>query len=176
MIVRLSLRDQHPETKKTLEGHGDPLHSFLPTVVGLVRAGSLPAAAEVTRLEITSKTSYGSFLPGDYVLWRGKVHGELVPTETISDPGKAKRGADLPSFNGPDGKLRYIEDVAGLLPILTSSTSPQSSGDAAPSFAAPEFRGVNEGPFTIGKIIATVEKRGETLPEPTPVRAVGRKR
>ena len=49
---------------------------------------------------------------------------------------------------------------SGMLPILTSSTGPQSSGDAAPSFTDPEFRGVHEGPFTIGEIVA-VEKSGE---------------
>ena len=42
-----------------------------------------PAAAEVVRLEITGKTPYGTFRPGEYVLWRGKVHGELAPGEAI---------------------------------------------------------------------------------------------
>jgi hypothetical protein len=54
---------------------------------------------------------------------------------------------------------------AGLVPILVSSTGPHSSADAAPSFADPEFRGVNEGPFTIGEIMAKVEARGETPPK-----------
>lgn len=273
-----------------------------------------PSHAEVTRLEITSKIAYGTFKPGEYVLWRGKVHGELAPTEAIPDLDKAKRnakgrveyaadivllmpadpskgngallvdvpnrgrvygialynsprdepfesgtlaqgtgfledrgftlaeiswelgkGAELPSFNGADGKARFVEGVgfaifrdatdflargsadasgtanplrgainrvlasgksqsgrflktfllhgfnlaaghrvidgmhifvsgAGLLPILTSSPGPASSGDAAPSFADPEFRGVNEGPFNIGEIMSAVEKRGEVPP------------
>jgi Alpha/beta hydrolase domain len=280
----------------------------------LMLAATTPASAEIVRLEITSKTAYGTFRPGDYVLWKGRVHGELAPTEAIPDLEKARRnergrveyasdvmllmpadpskgngtllvdvpnrgrvygialyngphgepfnsgntqqgtgfledrgfalaevqwelgkGADLPSFAGPDGKTRHIEGVgfaimrdtadflargwvdaagtanplrgaidrvlasgksqsgrflktyllhgfnrlnghrvidgmhilvsgAGLLPILTSSTGPRSSGDAAPSFADPEFRGVNEGPFTIGEIVAEVEKRGEVPP------------
>ncbi len=280
----------------------------------LMLAAMAPASAEIVRLEITGKATYGTFRPGDYVLWKGRVHGELAPTEAIPDLDKAKRnergrveyasdvmllmpadpskgngtllidapnrgrvygialyngphgepfnsgnihqgtgfledrgfalaevqwemgkGTDLPSFAGPDGKTRYIEGVgfaimrdtadflargwadaagtanplrgaidhvlasgksqsgrflktyllhgfnrmnghrvidgmhifvsgAGLLPILTSSTGPQSSADAAPSFTNPEFRGVNEGPFTIGEILAVVEKRGEVPP------------
>jgi hypothetical protein len=280
----------------------------------LFAAWAFPAAAEVTQLEITSKTPYGTFRSGDYVLWKGRVHGELDPAEKIPDLDKAKRnergkvayaadlmllmpadpakgngallvdvpnrgrvygialyngprgeafnsgniqqgtgfledngfslaevqwelgkGVDLPSFAGPDGKTRYIEGVgfaifrdtadflargsadaagtpnplrgaidhvlasgksqsgrflktylfngfnkvnghrvvdgmhifvsgAGMLPILTSSTGPESSGDKAPSFADTEFRGVHEGPFTIGEIIAAVEKRGEVPP------------
>jgi hypothetical protein len=278
-------------------------------------ASVAPVAAEVVRLEITGKTPYGSFQRGEYVLWRGKVHGELAPGEAIPDLDKARRneagkveytseimllmpadpvkgngtllvdipnrgrvygialynsphgepfnsgniqqgtgfledrgyslvevqwelgkGVELPSFTGPDGKTRYVEGAglaivrdtadflargamdaagtanplrgaidrvlasgksqsgrflktfllngfnkanghrvidgmhifvsgAGLLPILTSSPGPQSSGDAAPSFADPEFRGVHEGPFTIGEIVAAVEKRGEVPPK-----------
>jgi hypothetical protein len=63
-----------------------------------------------------------------------------------------------------DGMHVFVSG-AGLLPILTSSPGPKSSGDAVPSFADPEFRGVNEGPFTIGEIVAAVEKRGEMPPK-----------
>ena len=280
----------------------------------LLLAGVAPVAAEVVRLEITGKTPYGTFRTGEYVLWRGKVHGELAPGEAIPDLDKARRneagkveytseimllmpadpskgngtllvdipnrgrvygialyngprgepfnsgniqqgtgfledrgfslaevqwelgkGAELPSFTGPDGKTRYVEGAgfaivrdtadflargavdaagtpnplrgavdrvlasgksqsgrflktfllngfnkvnghrvvdgmhifvsgSGLLPILVSSPGPESSGDAAPSFADPEFRGVHEGPFTIGEIVAAVDKRGEVAP------------
>lgn len=276
---------------------------------------AVPAAGEVVKFEVTSKTPYGSFQAGDYVLWRGKVHGELAPTEAIPDLDKAKRnargkveyvseimllmpadpakgngtllvdvpnrgrvygialyngprreafnsgniqqgtgfledrgfalaevqwelgtGVTLPGFDGPDGKPRYVEGAgfailrdtadflahrakdstgtpnplagtvdrvigtgksqsgrflktyllngfnqiygrrvmdglhvfvsgSGLLPILTSSAGPKSSGDASPSFADPEFRGVHEGPLTIGEIVGTVEKRGEIAPK-----------
>jgi hypothetical protein len=289
--------------------------SALLAATALLLAAAAPAAAEVVRLEITSKTPYGTFRPGEYVLWRGKVHGELALSEAIPDLDKAKRneagkveyttdvmllmpadpskgngsllvdipnrgrvygialyngardepfnsgnirqgtgfledrgfslvevqwelgkGVELPNFVGPDGKLRYVEGAgfaiardtadffarsavdaagtpnplsgaiervvgtgksqsgrflktlllhgfnkvnghrvmdgmhifvsgAGLLPILVSSTGPDSSADKAPSFADPEFRGVHEGPFTIGEIIAAVEKRGEIPPK-----------
>jgi hypothetical protein len=276
---------------------------------------AVPAAAEVVKFEVTSKAPYGIFRPGEYVLWRGKMHGELAPTEAIPDIDKARRnargkveyvsevmlllpadpaksngtllvdvpnrgrvygialyngprnepfnsgniqqgtgflqdrgyalaevqwelgtGVTLPSFDGPDGKPRYVEgagfaimrDVSdflarrakdsagtanplagsiervlgtgksqsgrflktyllngfnqidgrrvmdgmhvfvsgsGLLPILTSSAGPKSSGDASPSFADPEFRGVHESPLTIGEIVTAVEKRGEIAPK-----------
>lgn len=290
------------------------LNRLLPLGFGLLLGSLGPCAAEVTRLEITSKESYGTFQPGEYVLWKGRVHGELAPTEPIPDLDKARRnergkveyasditllmpadqargngtllvdvpnrgrvygialyngprgepfnsgniqqgtgfledrgfalaevqwelgkGADLPSFAGPDGKTRYVEGAgfaifrdtadflarnaidgagtpnplagavdrviasgksqsgrflktllfngfnrmnghrvidgmhifvsgSGMLPILVSSPGPQSAGDASPNFANPEFRGVHEGPFTIGEIVAAVEKRGEVPP------------
>ncbi|MBV8406346.1 MAG: hypothetical protein JOY64_01850 [Alphaproteobacteria bacterium] len=273
-----------------------------------------PSSAEVTRLEITSKSSYGTFRPGEYVLWKGRLHGELSADEAIPDLDKVKpnargkveyatdltllmpaqpakgngallvdvpnrgrvygialynsprdepfesgntaqgtgfledqgfalaevqwelgKGADLPSFVDGTGKTLYVEGVgfaivrdaaeflahawadgtgvanplrgainrtlasgksqtgrflktfllagfnsvhgrrvfdgmhvfvsgAGLLPILRSSPGPESSGNGAPSFSNPEFRGVHEGPFTIGEIIARLEKRGEIPP------------
>jgi len=63
-----------------------------------------------------------------------------------------------------DGMHIFVSG-AGLLPILVSSPGPDSSADKAPSFADPEFRGVHEGPFTIGEIIAAVQKRGEIPPK-----------
>ncbi len=57
----------------------------------LVAAWACPAAAEVVRLDITSKQPYGTFKPDDYVLWKGRVHGELDPGEKIPDLDKAKK-------------------------------------------------------------------------------------
>lgn len=281
--------------------------------IGLAAAAS-PALAEVTRLEITTKASYGTFRPGEYVLWKGRLHGELSPSEMIIDLDKARRnardkveysadllllmpadpargngallvdvpnrgrvygvalynsprdepfesgnltqgtgflqdqgfslaevswelgkGAQLPSYVDGTGSTMYVEGVgfaimrdaadflahawadrdgtanplrgaigrtlasgksqsgrflktfllagfnrvqdrrvfdgmhlfvsgAGLLPILRSSPGPESGGNGAPSFISPEFRGVHEGPFTIGEIVAKVEERGEVPP------------
>lgn len=283
--------------------------------VGVLLASVAPAAAKVVRLEVTSKEPYGSFWAGDYVIWQGRVHGDLAPEEPIPDLDKAARnargrieyaarlllimpadpsrgngtllvdlpnrgrayahalynsprddpyqsgtleqgtgfledrgvtvaevywelgkGAELPSFVDGEGKTRYVEGVgfaivrdtadflarapadaagtpnplkgtvsrvlasgksqtgrylktfllhgfnmvegrrvfdglhvfvsaAGLLPIMRSGTGPESSGNGAPSFAMPEFRGVNEDPLTIGDIIARVEARGESPPK-----------
>ncbi len=281
---------------------------FAATALSLAIA--LPAHAEVTRLEITSKESYGTFRPGEYVLWKGKLHGELSPKEAIPDIDKVKtnargmveyasditllipatpskgngtlivdvpnrgrvygvalynsprgepfesgtlaqgtgfledqgfsllevgwelgKGAELPTFVDASGKTQYVEGAgfaimrdagdwfahaqgdnplkgaikhtlasgksqsgrflktlllngfnqahghrvfdgmhifvsgAGLLPILRSSPGPKSSGDAAPSFQDPDFKGVHEGPFTIGEILAKVTARKETPPK-----------
>jgi hypothetical protein len=52
-----------------------------------------PAAAKVTKLEITSKDSFGTFKPGEYVWWQGRISGELSPTEKIPDLDKAAKNA-----------------------------------------------------------------------------------
>src|ERR1700749_4178296 len=278
-------------------------------------ATAVSASADVTRLEFTSRQPYGTFRSGDYVIWQGKVHGDLSPQETIPGIDKAARnergrvpysaklvlimpaapltgngallvdvpnrgrayaqalynspreapfmsgtleqgtgflqdsgfsvaevywelgqGADLPSFADADGKTRYVEGAgfaivrdaadflahaaadaagtpnplkgainrilasgksqdgrflktfllngfnmaghrrvfadmhvfvsgAGLLPILQPGLGPKSSGDEAPTFANPDFPGVNDGPLTIGEITARVEARGEVPPK-----------
>jgi hypothetical protein len=284
-------------------------------LAALLAITTIPVAAKVTQLEITSKEPYGTFRAGEYVMWQGRVHGELAPTEVIPDIDKPARnarglveysariilfmpsdfakgngtllvdipnrgnaysralynsprdepyqsgnlepgngfledhgiataevywelgkGADLPSFIDGEGKKRFVEGVgfaivrdaadflahgtadsagtanpmrgavkrvlvsgksqtgrylktflyhgfnrvegrrvfdgmhifvssAGMLPILQSGAGPESSANTTPSFANPEFRGVYEGPFTIGEIIAKVEARGETPPK-----------
>jgi len=273
------------------------------------------ASAEFTRIEFTSKQPYGTFRTGDYVIWQGRVHGDLSPQEAIPGIEKAAhnergrvpysaklilimpaapqagngallvdvpnrgrayaealynspreapfmsgtleqgtgflqdhgfsvaevywelgQGADLPSFVDADGKTRYVEGAgfaivrdaadffahaaadaagtpnplkgainrtlasgksqdgrflktflltgfdmvgnrrvfdgmhvfvsgAGLLPILQTGTGPKSSGDGAPTFDNPDFPGVNDGPLTIGEIVAKVEARGEVPPK-----------
>jgi hypothetical protein len=288
--------------------------SSIAAVVALLMTFGVPASAKVIRLEITSKQPYGSFRTGDYVLWEGRVHGELAPTESIPDIDKPARnargqveyssrimlfmpvdrakangtllvdvpnrgnaysralynsprdepylagniqqgtgfledrgfiavevnwelgkGAELPSFTDPEGKKRFVEGVgfaivrdtadffarasvdaagtpnpltgtvkrvlasgksqtgrflktflydgfnqhdghrvfdgmhifvsaAGMLPIMQSATGPESSANAGASFDNPEYRGVNEGPFTAAEIVARVESRGETPP------------
>jgi len=281
----------------------------------LILAGAPQANAEVTRLEISQKQPFGSFRAGEYVIWQGKIHGELSSKEPVPGLDKAPRnargnveyaarivliipadpedgngalvvdvpnrgrayaealynsprdqpfasgtfeqgtgflqdngfsvaevywelgqGADLPSFVDAQGKTRYVEGVgfaivrdaadflahaskdaagtpnplkgaisraiavgksqdgrflktfllqgfnmvggrrvfdgmhvfvsaAGLLPILQTGTGPESSGNGSPSFDNPEFPGVNDGPLTIGEIIAKVEARGEVPPK-----------
>ncbi len=275
---------------------------------------SAPAAAKLTKLEITSQQSYGTFKPGEFVWWQGRITGELAPTEKIPDIDKAARnprgmveysakislmfpkdpkngngtllvdipnrgrvyaqalynsprdepfesgtfevgtgflqdrgfsvaevqwelgqGADLPSFTDGTEQKRFIEGAgfaivrdaadflshakadsagtanplfgaikhtlasgksqsgrflktflyngfnmvgdrrvfdgmhvfvsgAGMLPIMQSTTGPQSSATGSPTFANPEFRGVNEEVLTIGDVIKHVKSRGERPP------------
>src|ERR1700688_4701881 len=56
----------------------------------------LPASADakVTRLELASKQSYGTFRAGGFVLWEGRVTGELRPSEKIPDLDKAPKNAN----------------------------------------------------------------------------------
>ena len=89
--------------------------------------------------------------------------------------GKSQDGRFLKTFllNGFNmaGSQRVFDGMhvfvsaAGLLPILQTGTGPESSGDGAPTFASPDFPGVNDGPLTIGEIIAKVEARGEVPPK-----------
>jgi hypothetical protein len=66
---------------------------FAAALLLVVLAVALPANAEVTQLEIDAKQPFGSFLAGDYVMWRGKVHGDLSPQEPIPGLDKATRNA-----------------------------------------------------------------------------------
>lgn len=273
------------------------------------------AQAELTRLDVTSTEPFGTFLSGEFVILKGKIHGEISAKESIPGldqvkpnargnveyaanfalvmpsekghsngalivdvPNRGKayaqalynaprglpflsgtfaqgtgflqdygfstaevywelgQGADLPSFIDSQGKQQYVEGVgfaivrdagiffahtaadwsgrpnplkgkisrtlasgksqtgrylktfllngfnmagqqrvfdgmhvfvsgAGLLPILQTSTGPESSANGAPNFANPDMRGVHEDPLTIGEIIARVEARGEVPPK-----------
>ena len=297
-----------------LRRQNGPILFFLFCLLSLI-ATAPPAIAEVTQIEFTSKQPYGTFRAGDYVIWQGRIHGDLSPQEAIPGIDKAPRnergrvaysakvilimpatprtgngallvdvpnrghayaealynsprdvpflsgtleqgtgfledqgfaiaevywelgqGADLPSFVDADGKTHYVEGAgfaivrdmadflshaaadavgtlnplggainrtlasgksqdgrflktflldgfnmagnqrvfdgmhvfvsgAGLLPILQTGTGPKSSGDEAPTFANPDFPGVNDGPLTIGEIIAKVQARGEVPPK-----------
>ena len=87
-----------------------------------------------------------------------------------SQDGRFLKTFLLHGFNVAEGRrvfdgLHVFVSGAGLLPILQSGTGPESSADKAPSFADPDFPGVNDGPLTIGEIVAAVEARGEVPPK-----------
>lgn len=71
-------------------------------------AGLRPANAEVTRLEFASKQPYGSFSSGDYVIWQGKVHGELSPQEPIPGIDRAARNSR--------GRVEYASRIVLIMP------------------------------------------------------------
>ncbi len=86
-----------------------------------------------------------------------------------SQDGRFLKTFLLDGFNMVDGRrvfdgMHVFVSGAGLLPILRSGTGPGSSADGAPNFADPEFPGVNDGPLTIGEIVAKVQARGEVAP------------
>ena len=129
----------------------------------LLLAAAAPAAAEVVRLEITSKTPYGTFRPGEYVLWRGKVHGELAPSEAIPDLDKAKRNEA--------GKVEYTTEIMLLMP------ADPSKGNGALLVDIPNrgrvygialYNGPRGEPFNSGNIqqgTGFLEDRGFSLAE-----------
>ena len=86
-----------------------------------------------------------------------------------SQDGRFLKTFLLHGFNQVSGRrvfdgMHVFVSAAGLLPIMQTGTGPESSGNGTPSFANPEFRGVNEEPLTIGDIVARVEARGEVPP------------
>ena len=76
-------------------------------VASLVTAFT-PAHAELTRLEVASKQPYGSFRAGEFVIWQGKVHGELSPQESIPGLDKVQRNAR--------GKVEYAARFVLIMP------------------------------------------------------------
>jgi hypothetical protein len=84
------------------------LSGIAATFLVSVLIGFGPANAEVTGLEIASKQPYGSFRTGDYVIWQGKVHGELSPQEPIPGLDKAPRNAR--------GRVEYAARIVLVMP------------------------------------------------------------
>src|SRR5215469_4094325 len=80
---------------------------FLLCVVASV-AGARRVNAEVTRLEFTSKQAYGTFRAGDYVIWQGRIQGDLSPQEAIPGIDKAARN--------DRGRVAYSAKVVLFLP------------------------------------------------------------
>jgi hypothetical protein len=72
------------------------------------------AQAKVTKLEITAKQPYGSFQPGDYVRWDGRIVGELAPdASTIPDLDKATRNAN--------GMVEYAARIILFMPAESTA-------------------------------------------------------
>src|SRR5271166_5565455 len=64
--------------------------------------------AKVTRLEIVSKQSYGTFRLGEFVFWEGRIVGELRPTEKIPNIDKAPRNTS--------GLVEYSAKISLIFP------------------------------------------------------------
>src|SRR5690348_4011313 len=66
------------------------------------------AIAEVTRIEFTSKQPYGTFRVGDYVIWQGRIHGDLSPQEAIPGIDKTSRNER--------GRVDYAAKIILMMP------------------------------------------------------------
>lgn len=64
--------------------------------------------AELTKLEITSTEPFGHFLSGEFVILKGKIHGEISPKENIP-------GLDKVKIN-PHGNIDYSARVVLVMP------------------------------------------------------------
>ncbi|GJD36108.1 alpha/beta hydrolase domain-containing protein [Methylobacterium aerolatum] len=87
-----------------------------------------------------------------------------------SQDGRFLKTFLLHGFNRAEGRrvfdgMHVFVSGAGLLPILQSGTGPVSSADRTPNFSDPDYPGVNDGPLTIGEVVAKVEARGEVPPK-----------
>jgi hypothetical protein len=69
---------------------------------------SRPATAEVTWIEFASKQQYGTFRSGEYLMWQGRIHGDLSPQEAIPGIDKAVR-------NGRD-RVAYSAKIILIMP------------------------------------------------------------
>lgn len=69
---------------------------------------SVSADAKVTGLEITSKQSYGTFKPGEFEFWEGRIAGELQPVEKIPNIDKAPKNAN--------GLVEYSAKISLIFP------------------------------------------------------------
>ena len=69
---------------------------------------SCNAAAEITRLEITSTQPYGTFRSGAYTIMQATLHGQLSPTEKIP-------GLDQAPLNA-SGKVEYSTKLVLTMP------------------------------------------------------------
>src|ERR1700722_20256770 len=129
----------------------------------LLAASIAPVAAEVVRLEITDKTPYGTSRPGEYVLWRGKVHGELSPSEAIPDLDKAKRNEA--------GKVEYSSEIMLLMPADPSKGNGTLLVDIANRgrvYGIALYSGPRVEPFNPGNLqqgTGFLEDRGFSLAE-----------
>ena len=84
-----------------------PMVVFLFCLLSLI-ASARSAIAEVTRIEFTSKQPYGTFRAGDYVIWQGRIHGDLSPQEAIPGIDKAARN--------DRGRVAYSAKIILIMP------------------------------------------------------------
>src|SRR6185437_12515914 len=90
-----------------LRRQNGPILYFLFCLLSLI-ATAPPAIAEVTQIEFTSKQPYGTFGAGDYVIWQGKIHGDLAPQEAIPGIDKAARNER--------GRVDYAAKIIIMMP------------------------------------------------------------
>ena len=120
------------------------LQAIFATLLASMLAASA-ALAEVTRIEFTSKQPYGTFRPGDYVKWEGKVHGDLSPQESIPGLDKTPRNTR--------GRVEYAARVVLIMPAVASKGNGTLLVDVpnrGRAYASALYNSPRDEPFTSG--------------------------
>src|SRR5215470_18052119 len=106
-----------------------------------------PASAEVTLIEFTSKQPYGRFRAGDYVIWQGRIHGELSPQEAIPGIDKAARNER--------GRVVYSAKIILIMPAANGSGNGALLVDVpnrGHAYAQALYNSPREAPFVSGTL------------------------
>ena len=117
-------------------------------------AAGNPLAGRISRTLASGKSQDGRFLKTFLLNGFNQVGGQVG-----GQAGGQAGGRRV--FDG----MHVFVSAAGLLPILQSGPGPASSGDKTPSFAEPDYPGVNDGVLTIGEIVSKAVARGEVPPK-----------
>ena len=123
-----------------------PITMFVLCLLGLI-ATARSASAEVTRIEFTSKQVYGTFRVGDYVIWQGRIHGDLSPQEAIP-------GIDKPARNDR-GRVAYSAKIILIMPAANHSGNGALLVDVpnrGHAYAEALYNSPREAPFVSGTL------------------------
>ncbi len=113
-------------------------------LLGLM-AMARPASADVTRIEFTSKQPFGTFRGGDYVIWQGKVHGDLSPQEAIPGLDKAAKNER--------GRVPYSAKIVLIMPAAPRNGNGALLVDVpnrGRAYAEALYNSPHEAPFMSG--------------------------
>jgi len=119
---------------------------FVLCLLGLI-ATARSASAEVTRIEFTSKQAYGTFRVGDYVIWQGRIHGDLSPQEAIPGIDKAARN--------DRGRVAYSAKIILIMPAANHSGNGALLVDVpnrGHAYAEALYNSPREAPFVSGTL------------------------
>ena len=108
---------------------------------------ALPAAAELTRLELASTRPFGKFLAGDYLISEGTVRGDLAPTEAIPGLDKAPRNAR--------GRVEYSARIVLIRPAdpgKGNGTLLVDIPNRGNAYAEALYNSPRDGPFQSGTL------------------------
>src|SRR5262249_13427149 len=105
-------RGRHPGRIPMPHRPNGPIIMFVFCLLVLIPAAQ-SASAEDTPPEFKSNQPYGTFRVGDYVIWQGRIHGDLSPQEAIPGIDKAARN--------DRGRVAYSASIILIMPAANRS-------------------------------------------------------